>query len=271
MVLQRDDDVIVDAPIDQVRRSSRKPGPGRPRDNRMTGTAHYIGKLSPTRLLTSEQELSLARSFQRLLELRRLHEKLEEELRRPPSDSELAASLGLPAPEVARQMREGEAARGRLLVANLRLVVSIAKRFIGRGLPFDDLVQEGNLGLIRAAEGFDPARRLKFSTYATYWIRQRICRAIADQSRLIRIPAYLHDRLLVMRRESNKFQAVNGRLPTDSELSVLIGVKNVKLSDMDLLPSVVSMEAPLSEWTFQLQPRLRPAASSDLIPPSAGP
>jgi len=93
--------------------------------------------------------------------------ELEEELKRRPSAGEVAASLGLPAPEVVRQLREGEAARERMLVANLRLVVSIAKRFMGKGLPFDDLVQEGNLGLIRAAEGFDPVRRLKFSTYAS--------------------------------------------------------------------------------------------------------
>lgn len=253
----------MDAPTAQRRRSSR-PGPGRPRNSHATGAAHYLGKLAPTPLLTAEEELSLARSLQRLLELRRLHEELEEELKRRPSAGEVAASLGLPAPEVVRQLREGEAARERMLVANLRLVVSIAKRFMGKGLPFDDLVQEGNLGLIRAAEGFDPVRRLKFSTYATYWIRQRICRAIADQSRVIRIPAYLHDRLLAMRRESDKFQALTGRVPTDSELANLIGVKDAKFSDMHLIPSVVSMEARLSEWpssTASHAAALRPAVA----------
>lgn len=251
-VLAQDDNVNVDAPTAQRRRSSR-PGPDRRHNSHATGAAHYLGKLALTPLLTAEEELSLARSLQRLLELRRLHEELEEELKRRPSAGEVAASLGLPAPEVVRQLREGEAARERMLVANLRLVVSIAKRFMGKGLPFDDLVQEGNLGLIRAAEGFDPVRRLKFSTYATYWIRQRICRAIADQSRVIRIPAYLHDRLLAMRRESDKFQALTGRVPTDSELANLIGVKDAKFSDLHLIPSVVSMEARLSEWPSPLQ------------------
>jgi RNA polymerase primary sigma factor len=241
--------------------AGRRPQRGRPRDSRATGTAHYLRKLSPTPLLTSEEELSLARSMQRMRKLQAHQQELETELQRRPSTGDLAASLELPEAEVARQLREGEAARERMLVSNLRLVVSIAKRYIGKGMPFDDLVQEGNLGLIRAAETFDPVRKLKFSTYATHWIRQRVYRSIADQSRVIRFPAYVHDRLLAVGRESNRFQVVHGRLPTDSELATLIGITDAKYAELRTLPNAISLETPLRESPTESPP------SRDFSPP----
>lgn len=205
----------------------------------------YLRSVSPRPLLNSEQELALATSLQEALRLRRELSVLSAELGRPALPAEEVARVGLSSAELGRRLREGEAARDALLVSNLRLVVSIAKRFLGKGVPMEDLVQEGNLGLIRAAEGFDPARRLKFSTYATFWIRQRITRALADQSRVIRLPAYLHDFLLKSRRTRGQLHAQYGRPPTNAELAEELGVKPSKLLQLETLPRSVSLESPL--------------------------
>eukprot|EP00967_Tisochrysis_lutea_P112274 scaffold177169_cov31-Tisochrysis_lutea.AAC.1 len=235
-----------DAQMSKARRNAMI-SRGRPRDDGVPGSTHYLRKLQPAPLLTQHEEIALARSFQQLLALRRVLSDLERELGRRPAPAELAERTGLSAAEVVQQLREGEAARDKMLVSNLRLVVSIAKRFTGRGLAFDDLIQEGNVGLIRAAEGFDPRRRLRFSTYATYWIRQRITRALADQSRAIRLPAYLHDMLVRIRRETSKFHAMHGRAPTDTEIAEIIGVKPCKIADLQLIPHTISIETPLRE------------------------
>src|ERR671935_2190659 len=121
-------------------------------------------------------------------------------------------------------VRKGREARQRFIRANLRLVVSIARKYQGQGLPFLDLVQEGNIGLMRAVELFDWRRGFKFSTYATWWIRQGITRAIADRSRSIRLPVHIHDRLRKLRRTYVQFSQKMGRDPTPQELADLIGL-----------------------------------------------
>ena len=169
---------------------------------------HEIGRVS---LLSLEEEISLAR---RIEEGEAAQERLEEEA----DDLPERTSRGL-----KRIVEDGEMARQHLIEANLRLVVSIAKKYTGRGLSFLDLIQEGNQGLIRAVEKFEYRRRYKFSTYATWWIRQAINRAIADQARTIRIPVHMVETINKLTRTARQLQQELSREPTYEEVADAMG------------------------------------------------
>src|ERR671916_2281287 len=128
--------------------------------------------------------------------------------------------------ELSRRAHEGDKeARARLIESNLRLVISVAKKYRGRGVPFEDLIQEGNAGLIQAVEKFDPEMGNRFSTYATWWIRQAVTRAVADNARTVRLPAHVVDALYRLRRAENGLSLELGREATEEELVESLGVK----------------------------------------------
>jgi RNA polymerase primary sigma factor len=150
--------------------------------------------------------------------------------------------------DLGRRVREGDkTARAKLIEKNLRLVIPVAKKYRGMGLPFGDLIQEGNIGLMRAADKFDPEKGFRFSTYATWWIRQAVQRAVADKGRTIRVPVHMGEKIKKMARTYNELSAQLQREPTDEEVAEKLGwdvdrVKDVKSA----IPDATSLNQPLS-------------------------
>jgi RNA polymerase primary sigma factor len=150
--------------------------------------------------------------------------------------------------DLARRAREGdETGRTKLIEKNLRLVIPIAKKYRGMGLPFGDLIQEGNIGLMRAADKFDPEKGFRFSTYATWWIRQAVQRAVADKGRTIRVPVHMGEKIRKMARAYNELSAELEREPTDEEVAERLGWEVDRVKDVkSAIPDATSLNQPLS-------------------------
>ncbi len=193
----------------------------------------YLNGIGRTALLNAEQEVEPAKQIEAGLYARHLLD----------SGKRMTAAKKR---DLALIVREGEIARSHLLEANLRLVVSLAKRYTGRGMPLLDLIQEGNLGLIRAMEKFDYAKGFKFSTYATWWIRQAITRGMADQSRTIRLPVHLVEQVNKIARVKRELHQQLGREATDAEISNESGIPAEKIADLlDHSRDPVSLDMPV--------------------------
>ncbi len=170
-------------------------------------------------LLSQKEEIELARQIQELIIFEQLPEKLANDLGRLPTKGEVAAAAGLTEVQLEHRLHQCRAAKRRMISSNLRLVVSIAKRYLNRGVPFLDLIQEGALGLNRATEKFDPEKGYKFSTYAYWWIRQGITRTIANQGRTIRLPVHVVEQINKLKRVYRDLRRNLNRLPSDTEIA----------------------------------------------------
>lgn len=208
----------------------------------------YLQEIGRIRLLRADEEIELARKIADLLELERVRERLMDRLDREPLDQEWAEAVSMPYPAFRYRLHIGRRAKDKMVQSNLRLVVSIAKKYMNRGLSFQDLIQEGSLGLIRAAEKFDHEKGYKFSTYATWWIRQAITRAIADQSRTIRLPVHLYETISRIKKTTKLLSQEMGRKPTEEEIATRMEMTIEKLrfiAKSAQLP--ISLETPIGK------------------------
>lgn len=208
----------------------------------------YLQEIGRIRLLRADEEIELARKIADLLELERIREGLQEQLDRLPQDAEWANAVNMTLPAFRHRLHLGRRAKDKMVQSNLRLVVSIAKKYMNRGLSFQDLIQEGSLGLIRAAEKFDHEKGYKFSTYATWWIRQAITRAIADQSRTIRLPVHLYETISRIKKTTKLLSQEMGRKPTEEEIATRMEMTIEKLrfiAKSAQLP--ISLETPIGK------------------------
>ena len=196
----------------------------------------YLREIGRTPLLSAAEEVDLAQAIEG-----------GKEAQRTLSDPE--ANFASSDRWRVEQIRElGDEARQKLIQANLRLVVSIAKKYMGRGMPLLDLIQEGNIGLMRAVEKFDWRKGNRFSTYATWWIRQAVTRALAEQSRLIRLPVHLGESLGQMRRTAERLAIALERDPTHGELGVALGLPEEQVKRMlEAVRQPISLATPVGE------------------------
>lgn len=206
----------------------------------------YLQEIGRVPLLKASEEIELARRIADWLVMEEARLALEAELERIPTDSEMAAVLKLMVPEYRRKVHEGKKAKAHLIKANLRLVVSVAKKYQGRGLALLDLIQEGTLGLIRAAEKFDHTRGFKFSTYATWWIRQGITRSIAMQARTIRLPVHIVEKVNKIKKVTRQLSQQFGRTPTEREVADAVDMEPEQLRFVRrAIQLPVSLETPV--------------------------
>ncbi|WP_109008431.1 RpoD/SigA family RNA polymerase sigma factor [Nostoc commune] len=186
-------------------------------------------------LLKADEEVELARRVRFLEEVRELQAALELKLGQEPSKVEVASELEMTEKQLENRLYQGRVAKRKMIRSNLRLVVSIAKRYLNRGVPFLDLIQEGAMGLNRATEKFDPDKGYKFSTYAYWWIRQAITRAIANDARTIRLPIHIVEKLNKLKKAQRELKQKLCRNPTEGEMAETLEISVQQLRQLQQL------------------------------------
>jgi len=187
----------------------------------------YLRDIGRIPLLEHDEEILLGRQVQRLMEIKGVQEELE-----TADKQQLASKLGLTIKELRKEIRAGEKAKDKMVTANLRLVVSVAKKYTKRNMELLDIIQEGTIGLVRGVEKFDPGRGYKFSTYAYWWIRQGITRAIAEKSRAIRLPIHITENLNKLKKAQRELSQMNGQMPNVFDLAAYLDLTVDEIKDL---------------------------------------
>ena len=187
----------------------------------------YLRDIGRVPLLEHDEEILLGRKVQRLMEIQAVKDDIG-----PMSTEDLAKVMGITEKQLKKEIKAGERAKDKMVTANLRLVVSVAKKYTKRNMELLDIIQEGTIGLVRGVEKFDPGRGYKFSTYAYWWIRQGITRAIAEKSRAIRLPIHVTENLNKLKKAQRELSQINGEMPNVFELSKHLNLTVEEIKDL---------------------------------------
>jgi len=208
----------------------------------------YLRDIGRVPLLSHEQEITLGRQVQNLMVLESIESDLESDLGKKPEINLFAEKAGISPTQLKKKIKSGRRAKERMVAANLRLVVSVAKKYTKRNMELLDLIQEGTIGLVRGVEKFDPTRGYKFSTYAYWWIRQGITRAIAEKSRSIRLPIHITEMLNKLKKGQRELSQELSRTPTLKELSQYVELPENEVKDlMSRAGQPVSLETKIGD------------------------
>ncbi len=192
----------------------------------------YLRDIGRIPLLEHDEEILLGRKVQRLMEIEDKRKELENQYDRKIDNTELASAFDYDRKTLIREIRAGQKAKDKMVTANLRLVVSVAKKYTKRNMELLDIIQEGTIGLVRGVEKFDPGRGYKFSTYAYWWIRQGITRAIAEKSRAIRLPIHVTENLNRLKKAQRELSQLNGYMPSVFQLSETLELSQDEIKDL---------------------------------------
>ena len=208
----------------------------------------YLRDIGRVPLLSHEQEITLGRQVQDLMVLENIESEIESDLGEKPDISLFAEKVGMSIVQLKKKLKSGRRAKERMVAANLRLVVSVAKKYTKRNMELLDLIQEGTIGLVRGVEKFDPTRGYKFSTYAYWWIRQGITRAIAEKSRSIRLPIHITEMLNKLKKGQRELSQELSRTPSLKELSEYVELPEDDVKDlMSNAGQPVSLETKIGD------------------------